>query len=186
MSARCSSRSSELLNVSRADIPYSRIRSITSSGSCTPKSCAAATPRCSRPGPHKWSRWRTSCKNILCDDRTAAETCGTAHKIQTAPADDNMPRRALRYSLFYRPSCVFVRSPSSVIFQLLYFSSFSAESKAGSKKGGQLFFVAARPNCNLLFCFVGTVSVIQLNFLFQHHAACHIANNVHAGSAHIA
>ncbi len=42
-------------------------------------------------------------------------------------------------------------------------------------------------NCyNLLFCFVGTVSVIQLNFLFQHHAACHIANNVHAGSAHIA
>jgi hypothetical protein len=30
----------------------------------------------------------------------------------------------LRYSLFYRPSCVFVRSPSGVIFQLLYFSIF--------------------------------------------------------------
>ena len=80
----------ELLNVSRADIPYSCISARTSSGSSSPESGTASAPDTICRSSVNGTNFTPVIKSIPCAPGKLEEIHDTVHKIQTGPEGDSM------------------------------------------------------------------------------------------------
>ena len=113
LSKRCSSLSRELLKVSRAEIPYSFIKSNTFLHR-HPQILLVLRPRYNPLGHHRQIQYHTNHKNILDVPEITAKTLYTIHKTQTAPEDDTVlyffslivPPYSIRSIRYPIPICV--------------------------------------------------------------------------------